>query len=911
MALLVPAARPADWDPGGVVSAWQAGGGDGFRVVCGRVGAVRAAESSGEAAPGWGSGGAESRTVLTVGARSRFAGQIHAHDTRLNRQRQGQEVPAAGRAATAGRRPTVASRDKKWRDFDKLLVFPAVDFSFGRRGLAGGELHLRRERGGGTWGVTGRPQLWLRGENAPGPGSRVQAHAARAKVAGHLPQHYLAISLKRLPARVAKYGVALREAPLRAAHAAHAILTNMVRFDCNECRERFPAFRPAYAPPPEVEAKLEVLKPGRDGLAACSVAVAAWEELPPLDAPDGAARQSRGVCERCRRDIEGQRALVAAGDVAGEVVGLRTAENHMDPCFRFPVDDLKDLFAGATLVESMLVALDHMQVNFVTVSASGLRRLRRNTISYPQDIGTFAARQGFLKHYRPGGRVNSTRGVGTNPEDPDREERHVADPAGAADRERYATDILGRFIIPGRVRERLPDGRVVVEYDHGGVGVERPENITPRLTLPWHPKDVPLHLMLRRNLGGGRGALEGLEVRWWYVANLLQALCAFPGAGHGPWRLCGKEREPMHKYYDRRRFHIMEDAGEIYAAYAPKEVDGVVLSAEEAAALPREERVARAVDVKNVEHFVASGFDVRYVGPDEECGGPGEGGAPGPREGPAVEEPAGAPPAEAFVDEATFGFWMSSAEFPCGVLVQRWWMGLEVGEDDSLRSVKLGDDETPAELYSYIRAEVVAKAAAGKSGGASGARGLLTVTALVEWLRANVGAAFAEVAGGEAAEQLRDDVLHELTIASQFVGEGRDSDRGCVQEPPAGDDEEEDAVKTAERLVYGWPGTSDEPTRVHSPGRYVKAFPLEFPMGVGDLNDPERPRKVSVEVWVQHLLRYHTGQFVGGQRGQRLLLGSREHVAFVGGACAGIWYLSQRRASHIPSVRGGACAHEG
>ncbi len=64
----------------------------------------------------------------------------------------------------------------------------------------------------------------------------------------------------------------------------------------------------------------------------------------------------------------------------------------MDPCFRFPWDDLKDLFDGATLVEAMLVALEHMQVNFVTVSSSGLRKFRRNTLSFPQDIAGFAQR---------------------------------------------------------------------------------------------------------------------------------------------------------------------------------------------------------------------------------------------------------------------------------------------------------------------------------------------------------------------------------------------------------------------------------------------------------------------------------------------------------------------------------------
>ena len=41
-------------------------------------------------------------------------------------------------------------------------------------------------------------------------------------------------------------------------------------------------------------------------------------------------------------------------------------------------------------------------------------------------------------------------------------------------------------------------------------------------------------------------------------------------------------------------------------------------------------------------------------------------------------------------------------------------------------------------------------------------------------------------------------------------------------------------------------------------------------MGIADLFE-DRPRKVSPTDWVQHLLRYKTGHFVGGQRGQRVM----------------------------------------
>ena len=167
----------------------------------------------------------------------------------------------------------------------------------------------------------------------------------------------------------------------------------------------------------------------------------------------------------------------------------------MDPCFRFPVDDLKDLFDGATVVEAMLVALEHMQVNFVTVSRSGLRKFRRNVISFPQDVAAFASRQGMMKRYRAADRVNSVRGPGR---DLTRQVKMAVACASDAERQRHAIDARGALVYPATVREVLPDGTLVLDYDHGGDGVELPEHVRPRVVMPWHPRDVPLHLMLRR-----------------------------------------------------------------------------------------------------------------------------------------------------------------------------------------------------------------------------------------------------------------------------------------------------------------------------------------------------------------------------------------------------------------------------
>eukprot|EP00959_Pyramimonas_sp_CCMP1952_P062522 1307292-Pyramimonas_sp.AAC.1 len=58
-------------------------------------------------------------------------------------------------------------------------------------------------------------------------------------------------------------------------------MSRMVLFECRDCKERFPAFHPAYEPPPEIAEKMEVLRAGKNGVATCCMAVASWAEFPP------------------------------------------------------------------------------------------------------------------------------------------------------------------------------------------------------------------------------------------------------------------------------------------------------------------------------------------------------------------------------------------------------------------------------------------------------------------------------------------------------------------------------------------------------------------------------------------------------------------------------------------------------
>ena len=128
-------------------------------------------------------------------------------------------------------------------------------------------------------------------------------HGYRNKV---IEREYRFLPVKKIPVRVAKYDVNLRESPLRAVQAMHAILTHMVLFTCNHCKERFPTFHPAYFPPPAIAKDMEILKHGKDGVAACNVEVADWDDMPPLEARDGVATCCSGTCLRCQRDMDEQ-----------------------------------------------------------------------------------------------------------------------------------------------------------------------------------------------------------------------------------------------------------------------------------------------------------------------------------------------------------------------------------------------------------------------------------------------------------------------------------------------------------------------------------------------------------------------------------------------------------------------------
>ena len=69
--------------------------------------------------------------------------------------------------------------------------------------------------------------------------------------------------------------------------------------------------------------------------------------------------------------------------------------------------------------------------------------------------------------------------------------------------------------------------------------------------------------------------------------------------------------------------------------------------------------------------------------------------------------------------------------------------------------------------------------------------------------------------------------------------------------------------------AFAWPQILDHPTSGRADGRFVKAFPLVFPMGVADLYQPRLRSDFHVVDAVQHLFRYHTGHLLRSNDGHR------------------------------------------
>ena len=73
------------------------------------------------------------------------------------------------------------------------------------------------------------------------------------------------------------------------------------------------------------------------------------------------------------------------------------------------------------------------------------------------------------------------------------------------------------------------------------------------------------------------------------------------------------------------------------------------------------------------------------------------------------------------------------------------------------------------------------------------------------------------------------------------------------------------------KLDKTWPEILEKPVIERSDGRFVKAFPLEFPAGVGDLHQERLRSDIKAADWAQHVFRYYDGRMLSSNRGHRVV----------------------------------------
>ena len=210
---------------------------------------------------------------------------------------------------------------------------------------------------------------------------------------------------------------------------AERVLCNMVLFHCTTCNNRFPTFHPKHKPQIDLQC-----------LATCPVDVDTWEDPSEENVPDHAlmAPYCRGRCSRCAKQLDTEKQTGEAKTL-GLDVAVFSAANRQDPLAGYPglrdglpaldlsdesplcrlvqrhhadlarqpqyasrIEPLLTVDEGAlrktinyymqhaTVVEAMVVALQHMQISVCTMRGfsgkPGLACYRKNIICFPQEL---------------------------------------------------------------------------------------------------------------------------------------------------------------------------------------------------------------------------------------------------------------------------------------------------------------------------------------------------------------------------------------------------------------------------------------------------------------------------------------------------------------------------------------------
>ena len=179
----------------------------------------------------------------------------------------------------------------------------------------------------------------------------LQSHSNFQHLAAHRDTTYAICQDLSCPVRTATNRSVFYSHLLRRMLDVQRILGNMVLFKCNVCKSRFPTFHPDFPPPFQPKTT-----------ATCPIDVATWDSMP-TDRNAMMASFHTGVCQHCHRDLQ----QVEDHEILRGVAKL-SAASRMDPLMGFPDDvrlrrHIQHIFDNATMLEVMLVSLQHMQVD--------------------------------------------------------------------------------------------------------------------------------------------------------------------------------------------------------------------------------------------------------------------------------------------------------------------------------------------------------------------------------------------------------------------------------------------------------------------------------------------------------------------------------------------------------------------
>ena len=231
------------------------------------------------------------------------------------------------------------------------------------------------------------------------------------------------------------------------------------------------------------------------------------------------------------------------------------------------------------------------------------------------------------------------------------------------------------------------------------------------------------------------------------------------------------------------------------------------------------------------------------------------------------------------VAEEDFGTWLTLRDLDLASQLSSFWRNMDIRPDgEVVQSMKESDAESDVGFFRKLKDDLLRRDGLED--------GEVTVGALARWCREVVGGRFADTDDFPRLEHLAEYMRLEFRIVQEQAGRVRSS---CAMEGEADRlDVDETARQAAELLVgdtapraaktnFSWHKISQEPSGMRAPGRIERAFPLEFPLGIGGLYDDVRDeestplRRVPPRVWAQHLFRLWGGTCVHGLRGHRLV----------------------------------------